>query len=475
MSGRVHIRSYTGRVTFLARLLDAGVIPLVWICILGITGYQWESEYGAALLVSVAIFMMAAESVGLYRSDILGTTAGGVIGVFKTWFIVVFLLLLLTYATKISSIYSRLVVVSWFLLTPVALMAARRVFIALALRHLGRAVKIREAVIIGAGPLGLKVARQINSAPSMGLRLIGFYDNTLEAGTLPLEGSDLPVLGKVGDFSGASQGDNSQIALICLPVDEKREVEKLLEKLADTTISAYVVPDMYMANLLSGQVVEINGIPAFSVFDSPFYGPSGLVKRVEDLLLGSFILTLISIPMIFIGLAIKFTSRGPILFKQRRYGLDGKTIWVWKFRTMTVCEDNPDPKAFQQATKNDSRVTRLGSILRKTSLDELPQFINVLSGAMSVVGPRPHAVAHNEQFRKLIPGYMLRHMVKPGITGWAQVNGWRGETDTLEKMQKRVEYDLYYVQNWSLWLDIKIVIMTTLREFFKVGGGKNAY
>jgi putative colanic acid biosysnthesis UDP-glucose lipid carrier transferase len=199
------------------------------------------------------------------------------------------------------------------------------------------------------------------------------------------------------------------------------------------------------------------------VFDTPFHGLGGWVKRMEDIILASLILLLIAIPMAVIAVAIKLTSRGPVFFRQTRYGLNGKPIKVLKFRSMTTMDDGP---SVQQATKDDKRVTPLGRILRKTSLDELPQFINVLSGEMSVVGPRPHAVAHNELYRGKIRGYMLRHKVKPGITGWAQVNGWRGETEVVEKMEQRVEHDLFYIDNWSVFWDLKIVFLTVF--------GKNA-
>jgi putative colanic acid biosynthesis UDP-glucose lipid carrier transferase len=212
----------------------------------------------------------------------------------------------------------------------------------------------------------------------------------------------------------------------------------------------------------------MGGMPMISVFDTPFYGVDGWLKRTEDLVLGTLILLLICVPMLAIAIGVKISSPGPVLFKQRRYGLNGKIVEVWKFRSMTVCEDGDK---VVQASKNDARVTRFGAFIRRTSLDELPQFINVLQGSMSIVGPRPHAVAHNEQYRRLIHGYMLRHKVKPGITGWAQISGWRGETDTLEKMQKRIEFDLEYVRNWSLWLDLKIIMLTVIRGF----SGSNAY
>jgi putative colanic acid biosynthesis UDP-glucose lipid carrier transferase len=198
-------------------------------------------------------------------------------------------------------------------------------------------------------------------------------------------------------------------------------------------------------------------MPVISVCETPFTGSNGLVKRLSDIVLSVLILLLISPILLVVAAAVKLGSPGPVIFRQRRYGLDGKQIVVYKFRSMTVTEDGT---SVQQATKNDSRITPLGAILRKTSIDELPQFINVLQGRMSIVGPRPHAVAHNEMYRKLIKGYMVRHKVKPGITGWAQVNGFRGETETLDKMQGRIDHDLDYLRNWSLWLDLYIIFKT---------------
>ena len=214
--------------------------------------------------------------------------------------------------------------------------------------------------------------------------------------------------------------------------------------------------------MLNARSREIGGLPVVSVYDTPFDSFDAIVKRLEDVVLSSIILCLIAIPMLFIAAAVKFTSKGPVIFKQRRYGINGEEIMVWKFRSMTTC-DNGD--VVVQAKKGDARITKVGAFIRKTSLDELPQFINVLQGKMSIVGPRPHAVAHNELYRDQISGYMQRHLVKPGITGWAQVNGWRGETDTLEKMQKRIEYDLAYIKRWSVFLDMKIIALTILRGF----------
>jgi putative colanic acid biosynthesis UDP-glucose lipid carrier transferase len=229
--------------------------------------------------------------------------------------------------------------------------------------------------------------------------------------------------------------------------------------LRDTTASIYFVPNIFAFDLVQARCVEINGMPALSICDSPLQGMSGFWKRVFDVALASVALLLTWPVLLAVAVAIKRSSPGPVLFKQRRCGLNGEEILVYKFRTMMVCEDGP---TLAQATMHDCRVTPLGALLRRSSLDELPQIFNVLEGKMSFVGPRPHAVAHNEAYRKLISGYMIRHKVRPGITGWAQVNGLRGETSTVDKMQQRVQYDLDYLKNWSLWLDLKIIARTAL-------------
>ena len=230
----------------------------------------------------------------------------------------------------------------------------------------------------------------------------------------------------------------------------------------------HFIPDFLLSNLIHARIEHIGDVDTLSVFESPYLGAKEFFKRTEDLLVGSLILLIISPILLFIALGVKFTSKGPVIFKQDRYGLGGEKIRVWKFRSMTVMENSD---VVTQAKKGDTRITKFGGFLRRTSLDELPQFFNVLTGQMSIVGPRPHAVSHNEEYRQKVEFYMLRHKVKPGITGWAQINGWRGETDTLEKMEKRVEYDLFYIKHWSLWFDIKIIFLT----FFKGFVGKNAY
>jgi len=265
----------------------------------------------------------------------------------------------------------------------------------------------------------------------------------------------------------AKHGDFDEI-FIALPMRAEMKTKILVQALADTSTQVQYVPDIFTFNLINSRIRDIGGIPVISVYDTPLDSVGRVLKRFEDIALSTLILALIAVPMLCIAAVVKLSSPGPVLFRQRRYGLNGEEIMVWKFRTMTVCEDGNDVR---QATRGDTRITRVGSFLRKTSLDELPQFINVIHGTMSIVGPRPHAVAHNEMYRNEIEGYMQRHLVKPGITGWAQINGWRGETDTTEKMQKRVEYDMHYIRNWSIWFDLKIILLTILRGFV----GRNVY
>ena len=236
----------------------------------------------------------------------------------------------------------------------------------------------------------------------------------------------------------------------------------LLESLQGTTASLFFVPDVFGISIIQGRLQDMNGVPVVGICETPFTGTNELVKRLSDIVLASLILLLISPLLLVIAIGVKLSSPGPAIFKQRRNGLDGEEIVVYKFRSMTTQDNGPQ---VMQATRGDSRITPFGAFLRKTSLDELPQFINVLQGRMSIVGPRPHAVAHNEMYRQLIKAYMVRHKVKPGITGWAQVNGLRGETDSLQKMEARVRHDLDYLRHWSLGLDFYIILRTVRLVF----------
>ncbi|WP_204247262.1 undecaprenyl-phosphate glucose phosphotransferase [Pseudoalteromonas fuliginea] len=353
---------------------------------------------------------------------------------------------------------------AWFTLATV-LLGTYRIFLRFLLRFLrAQGYNTRNVVVVGAGVLGQKFANNIIEHTSFGLVFSGYYDDetpnqkVVAAQTL----GDLEQLVTDCKIGGIDR------VYIVLPPQAYERRKWLVKELADSTASVYIVPDVFTYQLLHSRSDTIMGIPTISIYDSPIDGSNAIVKRIEDVILSVLILALISPVLIGLAIAVKVSSKGPVFFKQNRYGIDGKAIKVWKFRSMNVMEDGAK---VTQATKNDSRFTPIGQFIRKTSLDELPQFLNVLQGQMSIVGPRPHAVAHNEEYRSLVNGYMLRHKVKPGITGWAQINGWRGETDTLDKMAKRIEFDLEYIRNWSLIFDLKIVFLTIFKGFIN----KNAY
>ena len=288
----------------------------------------------------------------------------------------------------------------------------------------------------------------------MGLQVVGFYDDRVEhRETDPQES----LSGDLTELVELARNGEVDTILITLPMRAEDRIRYLLDQLSDSTVSVYIVPDFFVFELLHSRWTNMGGLPAVSVFENPLYGVDGVAKRITDFAIASAAIVIGAIPMILIAILVKLSSPGPVFFRQRRYGLDGKEILVWKFRSMRTCDNGP---VVQQATKEDPRITPIGRILRKSSLDELPQLFNVIEGTMSLVGPRPHASAHNEQYRSLIRGYMLRHKVKPGITGLAQVNGCRGETETIDKMERRIEWDHNYIRGWSLWLDLKILFRT---------------
>lgn len=365
------------------------------------------------------------------------------------------LLLLLGLGTGTLSMFPVKVVLLWVFVTPVSVFTAclllKRFVWRIKLLRAGK----KKAVVVGANALARKLMLAIKSDNMSPIEVVGVFD---DRDPVRLDLSEYaPVLGGIGAVAGHCRSDEVDSIYITLPMSSHPRIMRLLDELKDTTASIYFLPDVFIYDLIQARVDTLNGIPVVAICETPFLGVNGLIKRVSDVVLASLILCLISPLMLAVGVGVKLSSPGPVLFRQRRYGLDGREIVVYKFRSMTVCEDGPD---IAQAHRDDPRVTRFGAFIRRTSLDELPQFINVLQGHMSIVGPRPHAVVHNEIYRKLIKSYMVRHKVKPGITGWAQVNGCRGETDVLEKMERRVEYDLDYLKNWSLYLDLWIVLRT---------------
>lgn len=451
------------------KTVDALVIISTLFIGASLYGLDWTaSNYLMLAFCSVVLFAFFADISGLsnsWRGQSLGSEFKAI---FYSWIGTTLGLLLLGYATKTTGSFSRLTVGAWLLLAPCFLLGVRSIirFILFKLREQG--FNSRTIAIVGTDEVAQNLAKEIMSQGWMGLKIAGYYDNRAELRSKPDPAVDINVIGRFKDLIKAAKNNEYDGIYIALPMRAEKLISNIVNQLSDSSIPVHIVPDLFTFNLVTSRTTNIGRIPLLSVYESPFDELGMMIKRAQDVILGSLILTLIAVPMAIIAMAVKFSSPGPVLFKQRRYGLGGEEILVRKFRTMTVCEDGDDIK---QAQKEDERFTPIGKFLRRTSLDELPQFINVLEGSMSIVGPRPHAVAHNELYRSRIDGYMLRHLVKPGITGWAQVNGWRGETDTQEKMEKRVEFDLEYVKNWSLLLDIRIILTTLIRGFFN----KQAY
>lgn len=355
---------------------------------------------------------------------------------------------------------------AWAASTPLLLWVAYVGLQRAVVEHAAATHETRKAVIVGVSEVGMRLEAIINGLPSLGVRVTGFFEDR-SSNRIPASATDR-VLGRSCDVAAYVRETGVHAVYITLPMSRQQRVKDLLESLRDSTVSVYFVPDMLVCNLIQARIDTLGGLPLIAVCESPFYGLRGLLKRATDILFATMLLV-VSLPLLaFAALGVKVTSPGPILFRQKRYGLDGQPIMVYKFRSMRVTEDGD--QVYRQVARGDSRVTPFGAFLRKTSMDELPQLLNVLEGSMSLVGPRPHVIAVNEQFRRLIPGYMLRHKVRPGITGWAQVNGYRGGDD-LESMTKRIECDLEYLKCWSLRLDLKIILRTVLLVF----GDRDAY
>jgi putative colanic acid biosynthesis UDP-glucose lipid carrier transferase len=383
-----------------------------------------------------------------------------------SWVIQSTLLVLLGMGTGTLSMFPTKVILLWIILMPLAVFSTCMLLKKFVWRFKLLRVGKSKAVIVGATSLAEQLLLAIKNDNMSPTDIVGIFDDRVPPRLDLTEYA--PMLGNITGVANYCKSRAIKNIYITLPMSSHPRILKLLDELDDTTTSIYFLPDIFIHELIQARVDMLNGIPIIAICDTPFVGINGLIKRLSDIILATLILILISPLMLAVALGVKQSSHGPVLFRQRRYGLDGNEIVVYKFRSMSVCEDGVD---VPQAKKNDVRITPFGAFIRRTSLDELPQFFNVLQGSMSIVGPRPHAIAHNESYRKLIKSYMVRHKVKPGITGWAQVNGFRGETETLEKMQKRIEYDLNYLRNWSIYLDLWIIF----RTIFVVLKDRNAY
>ncbi|USD36063.1 undecaprenyl-phosphate glucose phosphotransferase [Ferrimonas sp. SCSIO 43195] len=464
--GFVHSRFHGFAVLF--RLADIAIVQVTMQVALWFSGKDLGSNEMLVAILATVGFMFFAESMALYRSWRSTRLAELLLTNWLSWMLASMFLLICAYFMPNKVVIDRQTMLIWGVLGIVVFGLFRLVCRHLIFSLRRRGFNTQTAAILGITKSGVALARNLEDNPQLGIRLIGFFDDRAPE-RIELEEEHGPaLLGSVDQAIKLARSNAVDILYIAMPMRAEERITEILMLCGDSTAAVHIIPDFFVYNLLHARWHEVGDVQSLSVYDSPLDGLATWVKRVEDIVLSCAILTLVSVPMLLISLIIKLTSAGPVLFKQHRYGLDGRKIMVWKFRTMRTMENGGK---VVQATKNDPRVTRFGGFLRRTSLDELPQFFNVLQGQMSVVGPRPHAVAHNEQYRSLISGYMLRHHMKPGITGWAQINGWRGETDTLEKMEKRLEFDLAYIRNWSVWFDIKIVFKTVFQGFT----GSNAY
>jgi putative colanic acid biosysnthesis UDP-glucose lipid carrier transferase len=413
-----------------------------------------------AIIIVAVLCLILVQAPREVSTQLTSARISSIADVIFRWLLLLAVMLAIGYVTKSLTEYPRRIFLTWAVVTPVALVFSTLAMQEVMHHFLMSAYDNRTAIFAGYNNSSLELARRLRSNPAMRLEVSGFFDDR-SSDRLGME-SDAKLIGNLSDLSVYVKEHGTDVIFIALPIRHVKRVMNLLDDLRDTTASIYYVPDVFVFDLIQARSGEIHGIPVVAMCETPFYGYRGVTKRLTDICLSVVILLLFLPLLLLIAILVKASGPGPVIFKQRRYGLDGQEIAVYKFRTMRVTEDGAQ---IRQASKTDTRITRIGGILRRTSMDELPQLINVLQGRMSLVGPRPHAVAHNEEYRKLIKGYMVRHKVLPGITGLAQVNGCRGETSQLEEMEARVNYDLDYLRHWTPMLDIKIILLTAVRIF----------
>jgi putative colanic acid biosynthesis UDP-glucose lipid carrier transferase len=453
--------------TFLIAILAGvqAILPaVVAVAFLYATIIVFEDRFdpsSSAIVIVAVLCLVLVQSPREVSSQLTSPRLSAVVDVIVRWLLLLAVLLAIGYVTKSPlQVYPRRIFLTWAAITPVGLIFSTLAMQEVMRRFLLNAFDKRSAIVAGYNTSSLELARRLRANPGMRLEVKGFFDDR-SSERLGME-ADAELVGTLSDLGTYVKANRTDVIFIALPIRHVKRVMNLLDDLRDTTASIYYVPDIFVFDLIQARSGEIHGIPVVAMCETPFYGYRGITKRLTDIGLSMAILLLLLPLLALVAVMVKLSSPGPVIFKQRRYGLDGREIAVYKFRTMTVTEDGAQ---IRQASKTDSRITKIGGILRRTSLDELPQLINVLQGRMSLVGPRPHAVAHNEEYRKLIKGYMVRHKVLPGITGLAQVNGCRGETAELKDMEARVNFDLDYLRHWSPMLDIKIILLTIVKIF----------
>ncbi|MBB6094693.1 putative colanic acid biosynthesis UDP-glucose lipid carrier transferase [Povalibacter uvarum] len=432
------------------------IIPVITLMLC--LAFWGKSLYGPYILVAVLSFLGVADLLDVVPLRITPASVmalRSLLDILLRWGVLMVFLWLLLGLSYLSHHFSKPVLMTWAISTPFALWIGELVAQQMLLRRSKSKARLRKAVIVGANDLALQLEQNIGGRPTLQISVGGYFEDRAVA-RVPDECVGR-VLGSLHEVAEYVTQHNVDIVYITLPMVPQPRILDLLNSLRDSTASIYFVPDLKVFDLVQPRFDLVDGIPVIAVCESPYYGVRGLLKRMSDVFISGTALLLLTPVLVAVAIGVKVSSAGPVIYRQRRYGLDGKEIIVYKFRSLSVVEDGAT--SYTQVGRNDPRVTPFGAFIRKTSLDELPQLFNVLRGDMSIVGPRPHAVAVNEQYRRQIPGYMVRHKVKPGITGWAQVNGYRGGDD-LDSMTMRIRYDIEYLRHWSLGLDLIIMLKT---------------
>lgn len=453
----IRIQQTHSSIGVLRRIIDVLTIGTCLFASQWLAGQAASDRSMLAIATAVVCFFLVSEGLSVYRTSESRSANSELALILASWLVTVLLLAVFAFFFRQGMYFARSSILGWILFTGAALGLVRMLGRVATEFWYSAGWSVRRCAIAGLNPLGIQLLQSAQKNPAQGLKMLGFFDDRSKDRWLAVANSESQYLGRLEELVALAKSGEIDTVFVTLPMRAEARIRWLLDQLADTTVNAYIVPDFFVFELLHSRWSSIGGLPAVSVFETPLYGVDGWTKRVFDAVAASCGLIMVAPIMLICAVLVKLSSNGPVFFRQRRYGLDGREIWVWKFRSMRVCDNGPK---VEQATKEDPRITPIGKLLRRTSLDELPQLFNVIDGSMSLVGPRPHASAHNEHYRKLIRGYMLRHKVKPGITGLAQVEGFRGETETLDKMQKRVEFDHSYIQRWSIWLDLKILFRT---------------
>ena len=458
---------YTALFSVMLRLSDIAVVIAAGVVAYWLRFQELEVslEYQRNIAAGTLLALLAFSTSSLYRSWRGRSLSAESFAAIGWWSAAIVASIVLAVAVKLAEEVSRSWWGMWYAGGAVGLVGVRILCRGTAcyVRHLG--LDLRSAVVVGATGDAHRIVDTLKSQRWTGIQVRGWFSTSADTGRI--EGArhlgDLHSLATYVETHGINQ------VWIALPLSAQDQIAIVLDTLRHSTVDIKLVPDLFGLQVLNQSIGRVAGLPVMNLRASPLDGNAHLVKALEDRVLAALILLAIAPLLAVIAIGVKLSSPGPVLFRQRRHGRDGKEIEVWKFRSMRVHEEAEGQVT--QARKHDRRITPFGAFLRRTSLDELPQFWNVLQGTMSIVGPRPHAIAHNHQYKEVVQHYMQRHRVKPGITGWAQVNGLRGETDTVDKMAARVEHDLYYMQNWSLVFDLKIIAMTVVKGFV----GRNAY